>query len=229
MSYLIRTGTGRTNISWSTVTNTSTRYLRRTSTGRNNIVWTTIPSGSTYNILNRTGTGRNNIAWGNLKIGPDLSATALQNNMHLTTITMTDSAGYEFDTWCTGYTRYDASTGRVTHTGYNASSFYTCSDKKISINNVTSSYLMNGIPPNNSDIWKQHLSGYLCVFVFCSQSPPSDYLNAIKTVTTSTGGPYNVRYVQYGLKWYYNYSNVLVISLNTQSKGTGFIREINFA
>ena len=125
MSYLIRTGDGRTNISWSTVTNTSTRYLRRTSGGRNNITWTTIPSGSTYNILNRTGTGRNNIAWGNLKIGPDLSATALQNNMHLTSITFN-----EFDTWCTGYTRYDGSTGRVTRTGYTASSFYTCSDKK---------------------------------------------------------------------------------------------------
>ena len=68
MSYLIRSGDGRTNISWSTVANTSTKYLRRTSSGRNNIVWTTIPSGSTYNILNRTGTGRNNIAWGNLQI-----------------------------------------------------------------------------------------------------------------------------------------------------------------
>ena len=68
MSYLIRTGNGRTNISWSTTANSSTKYLRRTGTGRTNIVWTTIPQGSTYNILNRNGTGRNNILWANLKI-----------------------------------------------------------------------------------------------------------------------------------------------------------------
>ena len=71
MSYLIRTGNGRNNISWSTTANTITRYLRRTSTGRNNITWTTIPQGSTYNILQRNGTGRNNILWSNLRIaGP---------------------------------------------------------------------------------------------------------------------------------------------------------------
>ena len=73
MSYLIRTGTGRTNISWSTTANSSTKYLRRTSTGRNNIVWTTIPQGSTYNILQRNGTGRNNILWANLFVGVTLS------------------------------------------------------------------------------------------------------------------------------------------------------------
>ena len=68
MSYLIRTGTGRNNISWSTTANSSTKYLRRTSTSRNSIVWNTIPAGSTYNILQRNGNGRNNILWSNFKI-----------------------------------------------------------------------------------------------------------------------------------------------------------------
>ena len=68
MSYLIRTGTGRNNISWSNTANSSTKYLRRVGSGRNNVAWTTIPNGSTYNILNRNGTGRNNILWANLTI-----------------------------------------------------------------------------------------------------------------------------------------------------------------
>ena len=68
MSYLIRTGNNRNNISWSTTENSTTRYLRRTASGRNNVTWTTIPSGSTYNILQRNGTGKNNILWSNLKI-----------------------------------------------------------------------------------------------------------------------------------------------------------------
>ena len=68
MSYLIRTGNNRNNISWSTTENSTTRYLRRTSSGRNNVVWTTIPNGSTYNILQRNGTGKNNVLWANLSI-----------------------------------------------------------------------------------------------------------------------------------------------------------------
>lgn len=68
MSYLIRTGTGRNNISWSTTANSSTKYLRRLGSGRNNVAWTTIPSGNTYNILQRNGTGRNNVLWSNLSI-----------------------------------------------------------------------------------------------------------------------------------------------------------------
>ena len=68
MSYLIRTGNSRNNISWSTTENSTTRYLRRTASGRNNVTWTTIPNGSTYNILQRNGTGKNNVLWANLSI-----------------------------------------------------------------------------------------------------------------------------------------------------------------
>ena len=68
MSYLIRTGTGQNNISWSTTANSSTKYLRRLGSGRNNIAWMTIPNGSTYNILQRNGTGRNNVLWAELKM-----------------------------------------------------------------------------------------------------------------------------------------------------------------
>ena len=65
MSYLIRTGTGRTNIKWGGGKSTKAKYLRRTGTGRNNISWIDINSNGTYNVLERTSTGRNNIRWYN--------------------------------------------------------------------------------------------------------------------------------------------------------------------
>ena len=80
MSYLIRTGTGRNNISWSTTANSSTKYLRRLGSGRNNVAWTTIPNGSTYNILQRNGTGRNNVLYSNLNI-PDPYAPTLTSDI----------------------------------------------------------------------------------------------------------------------------------------------------
>ena len=82
MSYLIRTGTGRNNISYGGGKSTKAKYLRRTGTGRTNISWIDINSNSTYNVrtniswidinsnstynvLERTSTGRNNIRWYN--------------------------------------------------------------------------------------------------------------------------------------------------------------------
>ena len=65
MSYLIRTGTGRNNISYGGGKSTKAKYLRRTGTGRNNISWIDINSNGTYNVLERTSTGRNNIRWYN--------------------------------------------------------------------------------------------------------------------------------------------------------------------
>ena len=65
MSYLIRTGTGRTNIKWGGGKSTKAKYLRRTGTSRNSISWIDISSNGTYNVLERTSTGRNNIRWYN--------------------------------------------------------------------------------------------------------------------------------------------------------------------
>ena len=65
MSLLIRTGTGRNNISWGGGTTTKANYLRRTGTGRNNIGYIQVSSNGTHNILERTSTGRNNIRWQN--------------------------------------------------------------------------------------------------------------------------------------------------------------------
>lgn len=66
MSWLIRTGTGRNNISWGGGSTTSGNYLKRTGTGRNNIAYTQISTSGTHNLLERTSTGRNNIRWNNL-------------------------------------------------------------------------------------------------------------------------------------------------------------------
>ena len=63
MSLLIRTGTGRNNISWGGGTTTKANYLRRTGTGRNNIGYIQVSSNGTHNILNRTASGRNDIKW----------------------------------------------------------------------------------------------------------------------------------------------------------------------
>ena len=65
MSYLIRTGNGRNNISYGGGTNTKAKYLQRTGTGRNNISWIDINSNVTKKVLERTSTGRNNIRWYN--------------------------------------------------------------------------------------------------------------------------------------------------------------------
>ena len=65
MSYLIRNGTGRNNITYGGGTNVAAKYLRRTGTGRTNISWIDISSNSTVNVLERTGTSRNNIRWYN--------------------------------------------------------------------------------------------------------------------------------------------------------------------
>ena len=65
MSYLIRTGTGRNNISYGGGKSTKAKYLRRTGTGRTNISWIDINSNGTYNVLERTGNSRNNIRWYN--------------------------------------------------------------------------------------------------------------------------------------------------------------------
>ena len=65
MSYLIRTGNSRNNISWGGGTSTKAKYLRRTGTGRTNISWIDISSNSTVNVLERTASGRNNIRWYN--------------------------------------------------------------------------------------------------------------------------------------------------------------------
>ena len=65
MSYLIRTGNSRNNISGGGGTSTKAKYLRRTGTGRTSISWIDINSNSTVNVLERTSTGRNNIRWYN--------------------------------------------------------------------------------------------------------------------------------------------------------------------
>ena len=66
MSWLMRTGTGRTNISWGGGSTTSGNYLRRTADSRNSISYLQISSNGTYRLLERTASGRNNIRWNNL-------------------------------------------------------------------------------------------------------------------------------------------------------------------
>ena len=63
MSYLIRTGNGRTNIKWGGGKSTKAKYLQRTGTGRTNISWIDISTNTTKKVLERTSTGRNNIRW----------------------------------------------------------------------------------------------------------------------------------------------------------------------
>ena len=223
MSYLIRTGNGRTNISWSTVTNTSTRYLRRTSTGRNNIVWTTIPSGSTYNILNRTGTGRNNIAWGNLKIGPDLSATGLQNNMHLTTKEREASTGRIYDMgW---------GTMNANNTGYwyGISGFvYENNRFKSSSPSYSTRLYWDDLINQYAPSYSSQLIGYSLIILCVSSTPSSDYLQSISSVTSTSGVNYNVRFAPVVIYINQFYENLLFISINyTGLFGSG--TWINFA
>ena len=223
MSYLYRSGNGRNNIAYTNTANSSTKYLRRLGSGRTNINWYTIPQGSTYNILQRNGTGRNNILWSNLKIGPDLSANGIKNNMHIITITLTDAVGHEQNDWATMYTKPTGSTGMI------------AGHKDITYNNNqiifgehthTKNGSMSGYRSENKSIWDQYFDGYLCVSIFCSQSPPSEYLNRISSVALTTGGTFDVRYIKYGLYYANNY-NVLAISLNS-TYTRGWINTIYF-
>ena len=237
MSYLYRTGNGRNNIAFTNTANSSTRYLRRTSTGRNNIAWTTIPQGSTYNILQRNGTGRNNILWSNLKIGPDLSANAIKNNMHVT---------YEYAMAPTGNEHYNMALG--SWSGERATlerDFRGSIGEYRSITYQTGKIVFGSWSYEGSATWGYRNSdsamtdyiGYTGVAIFCSSAPPSDYLNAIKSVTDGNNDTYNVRFTpRYGFSYYLygtQKSNALYISLNTTnwlatSSGSETV-SINFA
>lgn len=237
MSYLIRTGTGRNNISWNTTANSSTKYLRRTSTGRNNITWTTIPSGSTYNILQRNSTGRNNVLWSNLKIGPDLSANAIKNNMHVTYEYDMDSSGNDHNTMAFGYWRGERATLERDFSGsvsaFNEISYQTGKIIFGKWNYSTSTSWGN----RNSDSVMTDYIGYTGIVIFCSSAPPSDYLNAIKSFTDNNNVTYNVRFTpRYGFSYYLygsQKSNALYISLNTTNipshSSSGKTVSINFA
>ena len=189
MSYLYRTGNGRNNIAYTNTANSSTKYLRRLGSGRTNINWYTIPAGSTYNILNRTGTGRNNIAWGNLKIGPDTSATALQNNMHLKYWQTTDSSS----------NKVNIATGNIppTYSGnrsvYSANKFY-YENNRIRFDNWNHPTAQVNWSANNwmGSLFDQY-DGYAAGIVFCSSSPPSEYLQAIKSISNKNGTIYSIR------------------------------------
>ena len=99
MSYLIRTGNSRNNISWGGGTSTKAKYLRRTGTDRTSISWIDISSNSTVNVLERTASGRNNIRWYNTNFSfaswstvKDLLNTGSSHIQYLIT-----DGGYEFD------------------------------------------------------------------------------------------------------------------------------------
>ena len=220
MSYLIRTGNGRTNISWSTTANSSTKYLRRTATGRNNIVWTTIPQGSTYNILQRNGTSRNNILYANLKIGPDLSANGIKNNMYITTTTWRYSMPGSVETYDNIYIAIKGTNNSVSIRG-------TYTDPAYSANKITFQDFSN-ITNNAGTIRLNENPNYSafineCVFiVFCSQIPPSEYLNVISSISVSSSRGqevYTVKDVMYGyidfLKNNNKFNNCLSMSLDT--------------
>ena len=65
MSYLIRTGSSRTSVSWGGSSVAST-YLKRTGSTRNNISYVNIQSNGTHKLLERYNTTRNGIRWNNL-------------------------------------------------------------------------------------------------------------------------------------------------------------------
>ena len=237
MSYLVRTGTGRNNISWSTTANSSTKYLRRTSTGRNNIAWTTIPSGSTYNILQRNGTGRNNVLWSNLKIGPDLSANAIKNNMHVIYEYDMDSSGNDHNYMAFGIWRGSNATLARDFSG-SASEFRSITYQTGKIVFGSWGYSTSTSWGNrNSDSVMTDYVGYTGIVIFCSSAPPSDYLSAIKSFTDCNNNTYNVRFTpRYGFSYYLygsQKSNALYISLNTTNmpsySTSGKTISINFA
>ena len=66
MSWLMRTGTGRNNISFGGNGSIKGKYFKRTANGRNNVQWINISSNGTHKLLERNGTGRNNVRWNNL-------------------------------------------------------------------------------------------------------------------------------------------------------------------
>ena len=65
MSYLIRTGNNRNDISFGGGTTTAANYLQRTGNNRNDISFINISSNSTKKVLERFGTGINDIRWSN--------------------------------------------------------------------------------------------------------------------------------------------------------------------
>ena len=205
MSYLYRTGNGRNNIAFTNTANSSTKYLRRTSTSRNSIIWTTIPNGSTYNILQRNGTGRNNILWSNLKIGPDTSATALQNNMHIKAKGADD--GHGNTVYLTLGTMTSSGGGRIRATNF---SFENNRIKYSGANYGTSMNWTNLVNDYNNSF-----KGYVGVVIYVESSPPSDYLSAIKSCTV-INTTYNARFARYQYLNSYH-GNVVLISLNSTS------------
>ena len=227
MSYLYRSGTGRNNIAFTNTANSSTKYLRRTASSRNSIVWTTIPSGSTYNILQRNGTGRNNILWSNLKIGPDLSANAIKNNMHVTTVAWWYALTDTFEEYNTSLAvKYKSNSAEVAICGFGVNNILyetnkiTFTDGSFRISDGGDFYQSDN--PNYADF-----VNYPMITIFCSQQPPTEYINAISSVIafiSSRSETYPVRAVKYGYMdfgrngWYRNaFNNCLAISLDADS------------
>ena len=66
MSWLMRTGTGRNNVSYGGGSTTKGQYLKRTANGRNNISYISISSNGTHKLLERYNTTRNGVRWNNL-------------------------------------------------------------------------------------------------------------------------------------------------------------------
>lgn len=66
MSWLMRTGTGRNNVSYGGGSTTKGQYLKRTANGRNDISYINIQSNGTHKLLERTATSINSIRWNNI-------------------------------------------------------------------------------------------------------------------------------------------------------------------
>ena len=123
MSWLIRTGTERNNVSYGGGSTTKGNYLKRTNSGRNNIQWLNINSNGTYNLLERYNTTRNGIRWNNLvfSFGPDLTKYLLYTN------TAPSDAEYQM-IWFASYYAYFYKIGKINSNGYtNISKVYTSS------------------------------------------------------------------------------------------------------
>ena len=110
MSWLIRTGTGRNNVSYGGGSTTKGNYLKRTNSGRNNIQWLNINTNGTYDLLERYNTTRNGIRWNNLvfSFGPDLTKYLLHSP---------DDGEHQM-AWFASYYAYFYKIGKINSNGY---------------------------------------------------------------------------------------------------------------
>lgn len=99
MSWLMRTGTGRNNVSYGGGSTTKGQYLKRTANGRNNISYVSISSNGTHNLLERYNTTKNGIRWNNLSFS---FFTQYESTYKSSTTVTIPSGCTKIDIFCVG-------------------------------------------------------------------------------------------------------------------------------